>query len=155
MGEARRRRLAGIAASLAADARADLDAFRRAQVPGRRLMSAEVMPIGDALAHPVVGPTALKAVVASYCSAHGSGDLICECQLCAVRFSPGRPPAAAMVLEISRPRHATVGLVCGPCAAVGPDGLRRMMRAAVGRDFFGGEDVQEVPPSAFAPGGSA
>src|SRR5690349_13025655 len=123
MGEARRRRLAGHVAALRAEAKADFDAFRRAQVPGRKLFSVEIMSVDDAAAHPVVGPTALRAVVASGYSALGAGDLICECQLCARRFGPARPPAAAMVVRISRPDFATVGLVCEICAASGDAAL--------------------------------
>src|SRR4051812_10098439 len=155
MGEARRRRLAGHAAALRAQAAADFDAFRRAQVPGRKLFSVEIMSVEDAVSHPVVGPTARRAVVASGYSALGAGDLICECQLCAVRFGPGRPPVAAMVVEISRPDFATVGLVCSACAASGDDALRGLMADAVRRDFLGGADAEVVPASAFAPGGSA
>src|SRR4051794_8324312 len=98
MDEAPRRRLAGQAlaayvAPLQTPGRAaDRRLREQARRPGRKLVSAELVPIADALLNPSPGPGTLDAILASFAAVHGVGDggLMCECGTCRALWTPGR-----------------------------------------------------------------
>src|SRR4051794_23452565 len=153
MGEAKRRRSASRDAALAAHVARVGDAARaadhrlneRARVSGRKLVSAELVLMAEALADPALGPGMLDALAACYAAAHGIGtaDTMCECSTCRALWTPSRTPWAVLVIRALEPEAVRLALLCGACARGPLPGVKARVLAMLREEFLGGE-AEEV-----------
>jgi hypothetical protein len=112
--------------------------------------------MAEALADPVLGPHAVKALAAAYGAAHGvGGGAMRECLTCRGLWTVERVPIAAVSITIGKPCCVMLALACAACVDLGRAGFQASLREALARDFFSGGPVELVSAAMVAPGGRA
>jgi hypothetical protein len=128
---------------------ARFEAWRQAheKAQGRMLIMAELGPVAEGLADPVIGQYVQQAVLCAYGAAQrlDSGSP-CECFICRQAWSDTRSPVGLLRLSLTNSQGFMLSLICDECVASLT--LRSRISQSINEGFFGAEG-EWVPASAL------